>query len=149
MICYTELSTSMFKIINTFFFSMLCSIYDYDDYNLQFIAMPSTLKIFKFQTLDLHYLPSILRVQCTEYDRTDIVMPPEKEPTRRQGVVIVRKGALCVCMLVTITVQYSLPLVVSEGDSLGGHLEVDYSGGRWRVGTQSHTGGFLHSLATC
>lgn len=47
---------------------------------------------------------------------------------------------------VNMPVWYSLPLVVCEGDSLGGHLEVDYSGGWWRVGTQSHTGGFLHRL---
>lgn len=46
-------------------------------------------------------------------------------------------------------VWYSLPLVVSEGDSLGGHFEVDYSGGRWRVGAQSHAGGFLHRLDAC
>lgn len=43
-------------------------------------------------------------------------------------------------------VVHSLPLVVGEGDSLGGHFEVDYGRGRWRVGAQSHGGGFLHRL---
>ena len=52
-------------------------------------------------------------------------------------------------MTYVTSVWYSLPLVVSEGDSLGGHLEVDDSGGRWRVGAQSHTGGFLHRLDSC
>lgn len=51
-----------------------------------------------------------------------------------------------VCMCGVNMSLNSLPLVVSEGDSLGGHLEVDYGGGRWRAGAQSHAGGFLHCL---
>lgn len=47
---------------------------------------------------------------------------------------------------VNMPALYSLPLVVGEGNSLRGHLEVDYSGGWRRVGAQSHTGGFLHRL---
>ena len=47
---------------------------------------------------------------------------------------------------VNMHAPYSLPLVVREGDSLRGHLEVDYSGGWRRVGAQCHTGGFLHRL---
>lgn len=35
---------------------MLCSIYDHDDYNLQFIAMTSTLKIFKCSNSQLALL---------------------------------------------------------------------------------------------
>lgn len=45
--------------------------------------------------------------------------------------------------------RYSLPLVVSEGDSLRGHFEVDHSGHGWRVGAQSHGGGLLHRLDAC
>lgn len=41
---------------------------------------------------------------------------------------------------------HSLPLVVGEGDSLGGDLEVDDGGGRGRVGAQRHGGGLLHGL---
>lgn len=48
-----------------------------------------------------------------------------------------------------IPVCYPLPLVVSEGDSLGRHLEVNNGGGWWRVGAQGHTGGFLHRLDAC
>lgn len=41
---------------------------------------------------------------------------------------------------------HSLPLVVGEGDSLGGDFEVDDGGGRRRVGAQRHGGGLLHRL---
>lgn len=43
----------------------------------------------------------------------------------------------------------SLPLVVSEGDSLRGHFEVDHGGHGWRVGAHSHGGGLLHRLDAC
>lgn len=58
-----------------------------------------------------------------------------------------KKKKLCVCVYdVKFPALHSLPLVVGEGDSLGGHFEVDYGRGRWRVGAQSHGGGFLHRL---
>lgn len=90
-----------------------------------------------------------MRVQCTKYDRIDVVMPPEEEPKKRQGVVNCDKRVSGYMYSVHMPVGYSLPLVVSEGDSLGGHLEVDYSGGWCGVGVQSHTGGFLHRLDAC
>lgn len=48
-----------------------------------------------------------------------------------------------------MSVWSSLPLVVCERDSLGGHFEVDDSGGWRRVGAQSHAGGLLHRLDAC
>jgi len=53
-----------------------------------------------------------------------------------------KQQSLCDC----VRLWYPLPLVVGEGDPLGGHLEVDDSGGRGRVGAQRHAGGFLHRL---
>lgn len=91
-----ELSTSIFKIINTYPFFMSCPSYDY---YLQTIYSYDQYQTLNVQTFNQQYLPSILRVQCTKYDCTDIVMPPEEEPKRRQGVVIVRKGSLHVCMV--------------------------------------------------
>ncbi len=77
-------------------------------------------------------------------------MSPEEEPKRRQqGGYCERKVSACMYGVNNMPVRYSLPLVVSEGDSLGGHLEVDYGGGWWRVGAQGHTGGFLHRLDAC
>ena len=38
------------------------------------------------------------------------------------------------------------PLVVGEGDALGGHLEVDHGGGGQGVGGQGPGGGLLHRL---
>lgn len=64
--------------------------------------MTNTLKKPKplnVQTVNQQYSLSILRVQCAKYDRIDIVMPPEEEPKRRQGVVIVRKGSVHVFMV--------------------------------------------------
>lgn len=76
-------------------------------------------------------------------------MPPEEQPKKRQGGVILRKKVSACVYGVNMLMFHSLPLVVSEGDSLGGHLEVDYSGSWWRVGAQRHTGGFLHCLGAC
>lgn len=93
------------------------------------------------------YLLSILRIQCAKYDCVDIVVPPEKEPEQTQEGVCSEKKKLHVCVYdVKFAVLHSLPLVVGEGDSLRGHFEVDYGRGRWRVGAQSHGGGFLHRL---
>lgn len=76
-------------------------------------------------------------------------MPPEEEPRRQQGVAYCEKR-VCACIYgLNMSVWDSLPLVVREGDSLGGHFEVDYSGGWRRVGAQSHAGGFLHRLDAC
>lgn len=95
----TEPSSSIFKIINTYRFFMSCPSYDYYDYYLQTIYSYDQYQTLNVQTFNQQYLPSILRVQCTKYDCIDIVMPPEEEPKRRQGVVIVRKGFLRVCMV--------------------------------------------------
>lgn len=92
------------------------------------------------------YLLSILRIQCAKYDCVDIVVPPEKEPEQTQQGVCSEKKKKKLRVCVYDVKFHSLPLVVGEGDSLGGHFEVDYGRGRGRVGAQSHGGGFLHRL---
>lgn len=55
-----------------------------------------------------------------------------------------------VSVIVTVdNIQYSLPLVISEGDSLRGDFEVDHGGQGWWVGTESLCGGLLHRLDAC
>ena len=49
---------------------------------------------------------------------------------------------MCVCVL------DSLPLVVCEGDALGGDFEVDHGGGGRRLHGQADGGSLLHRLVT-
>lgn len=75
-------------------------------------------------------------------------MPPEEQPTggREESLSEGTTASLTEQLDQMCLVRNSLPLVVREGDSLRGHLEVNHRGGRWRVGAQGHAGGFLHRL---
>lgn len=73
-------------------------------------------------------------------------MPPEEESGRTEKFGLI-EVVLSLNGPQERGVLYSLPLVVCEGDSLGGNLEVDHGGGWRRVQVQGHSGGFLHRLS--
>lgn len=90
----------------------------------QFLLLHSRLQPY----CDLLYSLSILRVQCTEYDRVDIVVPPEEEPERQpeEGVYSEERVSLqaSTCWCVELT---------SSGCRWGWFPErTPWSGPRWR-----------------